>query len=97
MAIYDKILPTVSAGREGIRNKQNLLIEKAQKYDNWRKQGAFRRWVLSGVYPSRDLKVKVGGRMLYGEEALEHLSEPITNSVTDEAFEKHKMEPLKVK
>ena len=95
--IYDKILPTVQAGREGIRNRQNLVIEKAQKFNFWRKQGVFRAWVLSGVYPSRDLQVKVGGRTVYGEEALDQLSEPITNSITDEAFQKHKMEPLRVK
>ncbi len=96
-SVYDKILPTVAAGREAMRNKQNLVIEKAQKYNNWRKQGIFRAWVLSGVYPSRDLQVRVGGRMLYAEEALSHLSEPITNAATDKAFETRQMEPLKAK
>jgi hypothetical protein len=96
-SIYDKILPTVAAGREAMRNKQNLLIEKAQKFNYWRKQGIFRAWVLSGIYPSRDLQVKAGGRMLYGEEALNHLAEPITNVATDKAFETHQMEPLKAK
>lgn len=95
--IYDKILPTVSAGREAIRNKQNMLTEKAQKYNFWRKQGIFRAWVLSGVYPSRDLQVRAGDRTLFGEEALNQLSEPITNVTTDEAFQKHQMEPLSVK
>jgi hypothetical protein len=95
--IYDKILPTVSAGREALRNKQNMLIERAQKYNYWRKEGIFRAWVLNGMYPSRDLQIKVGGRMFYGEEALNHLSEPITNTITEDAFQKQKMEPLKVK
>ena len=92
--IYDKILPTIAAGREGIRNKQNLLVEKAQKYDNWRKQGIFRAWVLSGVYPSNDLSVKVGERTVTGLEALNQLKEPLINAATDTAFQTHRTEPL---
>lgn len=42
-------------------------------------------------------QVKAGDRMLYGEEALLHLAEPITNSVIDKAFKEHKMEPLQAK
>lgn len=95
--IYDKIMPTISAGREALRNRQNLVIEKAQKYNYWRKEGIFRAWVLSGIYPSRDLMVKAGSRTLYAEEALNHLAEPITNMATDKAFETHQAEPLQVK
>ena len=94
--IYDKILPTVAAGREGIRNKQNQLLDEARSYDSWRKQGVFRRYVLSGVYPSKDLSIKVGDRMIYAQEALDHLKEPVVTSSTSTAFETGKMEPLKV-
>lgn len=94
--IYEKILPTISAGREGLRNKQNQVIDMAQGFNNWRKQGIFRAWVLSGIFPSRDLQVKVGDRMFYGAEALDHLSEPIINAATDEAFRTHRAEPLKL-
>ncbi len=92
--IFDKILPTIASGREGMRNKQNLLIEKAQKYDYWRKEGIFRAWVLNGVYPSADLSIKVGERVVTGVEALNHLKEPLLNESTDKAFQTHRTEAL---
>jgi len=92
--IYDKILPTVSAGREAFRNKQNMLMERAQAYDNWRKQGIFRAWVLSGIYPSADLSIKVDGKTLTGMDALEHLREPVINATTETSFKTHRAEPV---
>lgn len=95
--IYDKIFPTVAAGREAIRNKQNLKIEKAQAYNFWRKQGAFRAWVLSGVYPSHDLSLKVGDKTYYATEALEKMAEPISTATVNKSFETGVEEPLKAK
>jgi len=95
--IYDKILPTVSAGREAIRNKQNLRIEKAQAYNYWRKEGIFRAWVLSGLYPSRDLEFSVGGVKYYATEALEKMAEPISTANVNKSFETGVETPLQVK
>lgn len=95
--IYDKILPTVSAGREAIRNKQNLRIEKAQAYNYWRKEGILRAWILSGIYPSRDLEFSVGGVKYYAAEALEKMAEPISTAAVNKSFETGVETPLQVK
>ena len=95
--IYDKILPTISAGREAIRNKQNLRIEKAQAYNYWRKEGIFRAWVLSGIYPSRDLEFSIGDLKYYAVEALEKMAEPISTMAVNKSFKTGIETPLQVK
>lgn len=85
--IYDRILPAIAAGREAIRNKQNLRIEKAQAFDYWRKEGIFRAWILSGIYPSRDLTFKIGDKTYYAAEALEKMAEPISTGAVNKSFE----------
>lgn len=92
--IYDKILPTITAGREAIRNKQNLRIEKAQSYNYWRKEGIFRAWVLSGIYPSHDLHFRVGSTDYYAQEALEKMAEPISTATVNKSFETGVEKPL---
>ncbi len=96
MNIIDKIATGVQAGREAIRNKQNLRIERAQQYNYWRKEGIFRAWVLSGVYPSRDLTFKVGNQMYYAAEALEKMAEPISTANVNRAFESGVEQPIKM-
>ena len=85
--IYDKVLTGVQAGREGIRNKQNLRIEKAQAYNYWRKEGLLRPLILSGIYPSRDLTFKVGSTTYYAADALEKMVEPISTASVNKTFE----------
>ncbi|MDO8558316.1 MAG: hypothetical protein Q7S09_03975 [bacterium] len=92
--IYDKILPTISAGREAIRNKQNLRIEKAQAYNYWRKEGIVRAWILSGIYPSRDLHFRVGSTDYYAVDALEKMAEPISTATVNKSFETGIEKPL---
>lgn len=94
--IYDKILPTIAAGREGFRNKQNLLIDQAREYDVWRKQGLLQSWILSGVFPSRDLKITAGSKTYYAQEALDKLSSPILTAGVAQTFESGVQEPLAV-
>lgn len=93
-AIYDKILTAVQAGREAIRNKQNMRIERAQSYNYWRKEGILRAWILSGIYPSRDLTFKVGEVVYYAADALEKMSEPISTAKVNDTFEKGIEHPL---
>lgn len=95
--IYDKILPAIQAGREAIRNKQNLRIEKAQAYNYWRKEGIFRAWILSGIYPSRDLTFKVGDHTYYAADALEKMAEPISTESVNKTFETGVEKPLEIK
>lgn len=95
--IYDKVLPAIQAGREAIRNKQNLRVEKAQAYNYWRKEGIFRAWVLSGIYPSRDLHFKVGGVDYYATEALEKMAEPLSTANVNKSFETGLEAPVKIK
>src|SRR3989344_200442 len=95
--IYDKILPTIAAGREAIRNKQNLRIEKAQAYNYWRKEGLLLRpCILSQIYPSRDLNFRVGSTTYYAAEALEKMAEPISTAAVNKSFETGIEAPLKV-
>lgn len=96
LSIYDKILPAIQSGREAIRNIQNLRIEKAQAYNYWRKAGIVRPRILAGMYPSRDLTFTNGGTKLYGEDALEMMSEPISTTATAEAFSSGKETPIKI-
>lgn len=95
--IYDKILPAIQAGREAIRNKQNLRIEKAQAYNYWRKEGIVRAWILSGIYPSRDLTFKVGDKTYYAVDALEKMAEPISTEGVNKTFETGIEKPLEIK
>jgi len=92
--IYEKILAAVQAGREAIRNKQNLRIEKAQAYNYWRKEGLLRPMILSGIYPSNDLTFKVGDKTYKATEALEKMAEPISTASVNESFEKGIEKPL---
>ena len=95
--IYDKILPAIQAGREAIRNKQNLRIEKAQAYNYWRKEGILRPMILSGIYPSRDLSFKVGDNTYYATEALEKMAEPISTANVNKSFETGIEKPIQIK
>ena len=93
-AIYDKILTSVQAGREAIRNKQNMRMERAQAYNYWRKEGILRAWVLSGIYPSRDLTFMVGEVVYYAADALDKMAEPISTVTVNDSFEKGLERPL---
>lgn len=95
--LYDKIQPNISAGREAIRNKQNLRIEKAQAYNYWRKEGLIRAWVLSGVYPSRDLHFQIGNVDYYGADALGKMAEPISTADVNESFKTGIEKPIQIK
>ena len=95
--IYDKILPAIQAGREAIRNKQNLRIEKAQAYNYWRKEGILRAWILSGIYPSRDLTFKIGDNNYSASDALEKMAEPISTESVNKTFETGIEKPLEIR
>jgi hypothetical protein len=96
--IYDKISPAIQAGREAIRNKQNLRIEKAQKYNFWRKEGLVRPKVLAWAgYPSENLTFKVGDRMYKAAEALEKMAEPISTANVNRSFESGVEQPINFK
>ncbi len=95
--IYDKVLTSIAAGREAIRNKQNLRIEMAQAFNNWRKQGFVRSRILNGVYPSTDLTFKVGDKTYVAVEALEKMSEPISTANVNDSFEKGVEKPIKMR
>jgi hypothetical protein len=94
---YDKIHTSVVSGREAIRNKQNLRIEKAQAYNYWRKEGILRPMILGSIYPSRDLHFRVGSKDYYAVDALDKMSEPISTQNVNDTFERGVEKPIRMK
>lgn len=94
-AIYDKVLTGVQAGREAIRNKQNLRVEKAASYKFWLGDGFIRSRILAAAgYPSSDLQFRTGDREYKGAEALAKMAEPISTADVNKTFDTGLEQPL---
>jgi hypothetical protein len=94
--IYDKIMTTVSSGREGYRAIQDKLLDQLRAYDTWRAQGILRSWALGSFFPSSNLKARIGDTELVGGEALKKMYQIVLASQAKDAYEKGTMDPLTV-
>lgn len=83
--IYDKIVDYVSAGREGYKNKQTLLLDRIRDYDNWRNKGLFHPgWVKLAGFPSTNLEA---GPDVTGSAALVKMKQIVLTSQARKAYE----------
>lgn len=75
--IFDKVLTTVQAGRERFAKDQEMLADMVRSYNTWRSTGAiYHPTVVSWCgFPSDALEVRIGDKVLRGQEALEKMSE----------------------
>ena len=94
--IYDKIMTTISSGREGYRAIQDKLLDQLRAYDTWRAQGILRSWALGSFFPSNNLKARIGDTELIGGEALKKMYQIVLASQAKDAYEKGTMDPLTV-
>lgn len=92
--VYDKIMTTISSGREGYRAIQDKLLDQLRSYDTWRTQGILRSWALGNFFPSKSLKARIGDTELTGADALKKMYQIVLASQARDAYEKGTMEPL---
>ena len=86
--IYDKILDYVKQGREKFSANQAALQALVQDYNTWRTTGSFLHPMIAGwLFPSGNLKARVGDRTYTGEEALEKMSRVIVGGDTTQIFD----------
>lgn len=93
--IYDKVIDTVSAGREAFKNKQSKLLDQLRAYDSWRQSGIIHSWLtdIAGV-PSNKLVARVGDTQVKGKAAEAQMYKIITNADTTQAFKTGEQKPL---
>ncbi|HXK37897.1 MAG TPA: hypothetical protein VJ579_02420 [Candidatus Paceibacterota bacterium] len=94
--IYDKILPFVKAGREAFKGKQDYLLDQIRTYNNWRRKGFARAYILKYFFPTNNLQARIGDKVYYGKEALEKMERIILDSQTKKAYETGVMDPLQM-
>lgn len=94
--VYDKIMTTVSSGREGYRAIQDKLLDQLGSYDTWRKDGILRNMVLKNFLPSDNLVARIGDTKITGQAALDKMYQVVLASQAVDAYKKSTMEPLKV-
>jgi len=91
---YDKVIDTIRAGRTDFKNRQDGLLDKLRAYDNWRKRGIFRSFVLGQWAPSQNLVARVGGQRLTGRAALEKMYDIVLIRDATKAYETGEMDAL---
>lgn len=86
--IYDKLMVYIAQGREKFTQEQSQMQSMIQDYNTWRTTGSFLHPTFAGwLFPSKNLKARVGDKVYTGEEALEKMSRVIVNSETTEIFD----------
>ena len=93
--IYDRVLEFVKQGRVRFGQAQAELQEMIQGYDTWRTTGSFLHPTFAGwLFPSDNLKARVGDKVYKGEEALEKMARVIVGSDTTEIFDSGTDKPI---
>lgn len=95
---YDKVASLVSSGREAYKSKQTKLLDQLRSYDNWRKQGFVRSWLVNQLgFPSENLESRIGTKVSRGKDARDQMYLIVLASEARDAYETGTLEPLKVK
>lgn len=96
--MYDKVASLVSSGREAYKAKQTKLLDQLRSYDNWRKQGFVRSWLVNQLgFPGDNLEARIGEKVSRGKVARDQMYLIVLASEAKSAYETGTMEPLKVK
>ena len=97
--VFDRIMETVSAGRDEFKGRQSILLDQIRAYDTWRQQGLVRHILVTNMgFPSDNIKAQVGSNILAeGAAALTKMRELVLTSSTTDAYTSGKMEPLQIK
>lgn len=92
---YDKVLDTISAGREAYKQKQTKLLDMLRNYDKWREQGLIHNVLVNiAGYPSDNLKARLGSKVVTGQAALDQMYMIVLTSQAAEAYETGELDPL---
>lgn len=91
---YSQILDTISGGRDAFNNGQQRLQDQLRQYDQWRKSGFVRSWVIANVIgaPTSNLVVQ-NGHTITGQAAYTVMSNVITSSTTQNSFNTGTLQP----
>lgn len=91
---YSRILDTISSGRASFNNNQQKLQDQLREYDQWRKSGIIRSWMIAHVTgaPTDNLVVVNDNGRKTGNAAYDVMSHVITSGVTSQAFSTGKLE-----
>ena len=93
--IYDKIMEFVKQGREKFGQNQAEMQQLIQGYNTWRTTGSFLHPTFaSWLFPSDNLKARVGDKVYTGEEALEKMSRVIVGGDTTQIFDSGEDKPV---
>lgn len=96
--MYDKVASLVSSGREAYKAKQSKLLDQLRAYDNWRKQGFVRSWLVNQLgFPSDNLEARIGTKVSRAKDARDQMYLIVLASDAKNAYETGTLEPLKVK
>lgn len=90
---YSRIIDTISSGRAAFNNNQQKLQDQIREYDQFRKSGIIRSWVIGHITgaPTDNLVVVNAGRKTRND-AYEVMTHVIASGVTANAFESGKLE-----
>lgn len=91
---YNRILDTITSGRQTFNNGQKKLQDEIRSYDTWRKSGIIHSWALEtfiGV-PTDNLTITNGDQKFVGQAAYDKMSQVIQSGVTSQAFKTGNLE-----
>jgi hypothetical protein len=94
---YSRILDTISSGRTAFSNNQQKLQDELREYDQWRKSGIIRSWVVAHITgaPTTNLVVNNGNGQQTGQTAYVIMTHVIVSGTTSNAFKSGDLEPQK--
>jgi len=97
LSVYDKVLDTVSSGRQSYKNKQSKLLDMLRSYDRWRTRGILHKALVGMAgYPSDGLEARIGTKVVHGKDARDQMYLIVLPSDAAEAYTTGTMEPMTI-
>lgn len=95
LSSYNRVLDTISSGREAYKNKQSALLDKLRAYDKWRNEDIIGSALISiGGFPSHNLRASVGDQVFYGQAALDKMYNIVLTQDAVDAYQSGTLDPL---
>lgn len=92
---YMKVQDLIVSGRDAYKNKQTKLLDMVRDYDVWLQSDFLKSSVIKNLgFPDDYLEVKVDGKPLRGQDALDQIASIVLTEDAKEAYETGTMDPL---
>jgi hypothetical protein len=92
---YMKVQDLIVSGRDAYKNKQTKLLDMVRDYEVWLQSDYVKSSVIKNLgFPGDYLSVKVDGKTLTGQNALDQIASIVLTEDAQEAYETGTIDPL---